>query len=73
MANAKKQYTVRLNEHELGELMMAVAATRNTYREQAGDAPHLGQRIERLEQVYGILKQALELNFVEPGDTGKPN
>jgi DNA-binding response OmpR family regulator len=70
MANAEKHYTVTLNEHELGELMMAVESTRNNYRE---NALHLAQRIERLEQVYGTLKQALELDPEEPGDTGKPN
>jgi hypothetical protein len=43
--------------------MMAVESTRNKYREG----------IERLEQVHGILKQALELDLVEPGDTRKPN
>ena len=70
MANAEKHYTVTLNEHELGELMMAVESTRNHYRE---NALHLAQRIERLEQVYGTLKQALKLDPVEPGDTGEPN
>jgi DNA-binding response OmpR family regulator len=69
MANVEKHYTVTLNEHELGELMMAVESTRNNYRE---NALHLAQRIERLEQVYGTLKQALKLDPVEPGDTGEP-
>jgi DNA-binding response OmpR family regulator len=68
MAKVEKQYTVSFSEHELGELMMAVESTRNKYRET-----DLGRRIERLEQVHGILKQALELDLVEPGDTGKPN
>jgi DNA-binding response OmpR family regulator len=70
MANPEKHYTVTLNEHELGELMMAVESTRNNYRE---NALHLAQRIERLEQVYGTLKQALKLDPVEPGDTGDPS
>jgi DNA-binding response OmpR family regulator len=68
--NAEKYYTVTLKEHELGELMMAVESTRNNYRE---NALHLAQRIEGLEQVRGILKRAIELDPVEPGDTGKPN
>jgi DNA-binding response OmpR family regulator len=70
IANGEKRYTVTLNEHELGELMMAVESTRNNYRE---NALHLAQRIERLEEVYGTLKEALELDLEEPGDTGKPN
>jgi DNA-binding response OmpR family regulator len=70
MANAEKHYTVTLNEHELGELMMAVESTRNNYRE---NALHLAQRIERLEQVHGTLKQALKLDPVEPGDKREPN
>ena len=69
-ANAEKQYTVTLNEHELGELITAVESKRNNYR---NDALHLAQKIERLEQVYGILKQALEQEPAEPDDTGKSN
>jgi DNA-binding response OmpR family regulator len=71
-ANVEKQYTVSFNEHELGELMMAVESTRNNYREKIDNALQLAQRMERLEQVYGILKQALQLDPVEPSDTGKP-
>jgi DNA-binding response OmpR family regulator len=70
MANAEKYYTVTLNEQELGELIMAVESTRNNYRQ---NALHLAQRIERLEQVHGTLKQALEVDPVELGDTGKPD
>jgi DNA-binding response OmpR family regulator len=73
VANVEKHYTVSLNEYELGELMIAVESTRNNYREKVFSAPHLGHRIERLEHVYGILKQALELDPVEPDDPGKPN
>jgi DNA-binding response OmpR family regulator len=73
MANLEKLYTVSLNEHELGDLMTAVESQRDNYREKVDNALHLRQRIERLEQVYGILKQALEPDPVEPGDTGKPN
>ena len=67
VANAEKQYTVTLNKHELGELMMAVESKRKNY---CDDAVHLGRKIERLEQVYRILKRALEQ---DPADTGKPN
>jgi DNA-binding response OmpR family regulator len=72
MANVEKQYTVSFNEHELGELMMAVESTRNNYRQKIDNALQLAQRMERLEQVYGILKQALQLDPVGPSDTGKP-
>ena len=72
MANVEKQYTVTLNERELGELFMAVESTRNNYREKVDNALHLGQRIARLEQVYRLLKQALELDPVEPGDVHQP-
>jgi DNA-binding response OmpR family regulator len=61
-ANAEKQYTVTLNEYQLGELMMAVEARRNNYCEKLVDVLQLRQQIEGLEQVHGILKQALELN-----------
>jgi hypothetical protein len=44
--------------------MMAVESTRSNYREKVDNALHLAQRIERLEHVYGILKQALERNPV---------
>ena len=67
--NAEKLYTVTLNQRELGELMMAVESTRNNYREKIDNALRLGQRIERLEQVYGTLKRALKLDSEEPGDT----
>ena len=73
MLNAEKQYTVSLNEHELGELMMAVESTRNSYREKVDNALNLAPRIEYLEHVYLILKQALEPDPAEPGDTRKPN
>ena len=69
----EKQYTVTLSEHELQALIMAVESTRSNYREKLDNALHLAQRIERLEHVYGILKQALEPDPMEPGDTGKPN
>ena len=59
MANVEKQYTVTLNEHQLGELMMAVEATRNAYREKVDNALQRGRRIEHLGQAHGILKQAL--------------
>ncbi len=68
-ASVEKQYTVTLNEHELGELMMAVESKRKNYRDEA---LHLVQEIERLEHVYGILKEALEQGPAEPADTGKP-
>src|SRR5580658_4777256 len=42
-ANAEKQHTVSLNEHELGELMMAVESTRNNYCEEVDNALHLDQ------------------------------
>ncbi|MGB6945681.1 MAG: response regulator [Bryobacteraceae bacterium] len=70
MASVERHYTVTLNEHELRELMMAVESKRNNYRD---DALHLRQKLERLEQVYGILKQALKQDPAEPGDTRKPN
>jgi hypothetical protein len=70
MASAEKQFTVTLNKHELGELMMAVESKRKNY---CDDAVHLGRKIERLEQVYRILKRALEQDSAEPADTGKPN
>jgi DNA-binding response OmpR family regulator len=64
MPHAEKRYTVTLSEHELGELMMAVESAQNICREKVYDAPHLSQSIARLEQVYGILKQALALDRV---------
>jgi len=70
VASAEKLYTITLNEHELGELMMAVESTRDNCGEQVDN---LGQRIEFLEHVYGKLKQVLEPAPVEPSDTGKPN
>lgn len=68
LANAEKYYTVTLNEHELAELMMAVESARKSYRDHAR---HLARKMDRLEQVYGTLKQALELDPVEPDDTGE--
>jgi DNA-binding response OmpR family regulator len=71
--HAEKHYTVTLNAQELGELVMAVESTQNNYREKVGSFPHFAERIERLEQVCGILKQALELDPAEPGDARKPS
>jgi DNA-binding response OmpR family regulator len=67
MANAEKRYTITLNKQELDELKLAVESTRNNYGKKVDNAPPLAQRIERLEQLSGILKQASELDPVERG------
>jgi hypothetical protein len=70
---AAQKYTLSINGEELGTLMLAVESTRNNYRDKVDAAPYLQERIERLEQVYEVLKRALELNVVKAGESGKPN
>jgi hypothetical protein len=67
-----KEYTLRFSEKQLGTLMIAVETTRNKYRESLNSAPQLAERIKHLEELYGLLRQALELNLAQPGGAGKP-